>query len=370
MSLIKQTFPTSGAPSGLDDYVNQNNLLKKLILNQKDPVPLKLNASSNGFEIPEGSIINLGGSMYVADSDTAVTYTFGIETGQDKYIKITTDGTGTVTAIELTIDDSFTWSNDNNCYQYSSFVFALEYKSSFDLDVVIDSFSYDTTYGSGFSTLYDIAWDGTNIIGVDGNSPDIIIQFNGFTNSVLSSFSSPGANPTGITVIGGNLISYSFTTNLIYIHSGITSTISSSFTAPTTGIIKLATDGTNLISFSDTLNTVYIHSGVTSTVSSSFTLSENASKIAIDQASGNLIAAGTSGSIWIYNGITNTLLNTYTFDTSGGALGGVEYFNTYITIAYQKTSGNIFWDFVQLDFSLGTLNKLLGDNDFTLPITS
>ena len=50
-----------------------------------------------------------------------------------------------------------------------------------------------------------------------------------FSSTVLDSFNAPSLWTTGITWDGSNLLSLSFWTDLIYVHSGFSSTILSSF---------------------------------------------------------------------------------------------------------------------------------------------
>ena len=167
---------------------------------------------------------------------------------------------------------------------------------------ILDSFSSPST------TLAGLGWDGENILSSDWASTKIY-KHSGFSSTVSDSFSSPNVNPTGLSWTGSNLISTDVGVGILYRHQGFSSSLSglssgmglsygtdwdgnlyrssdtydkiyrqngfggvvlSSFSSPSTQPTGISWDGYNLISADFTLGKIYKHSGFSSTISDSF----------------------------------------------------------------------------------------------------
>lgn len=103
MALNLITAPTPSAPSGLADYVAQNNLLEAGFLNINSPLQV---ISGN---IPESAVFQIGGAIYRADSDTAIS---GVASD---YVKITPSG-ATASAAYVANLTGVSWNSDYNGY--------------------------------------------------------------------------------------------------------------------------------------------------------------------------------------------------------------------------------------------------------------
>jgi len=92
----------------------------------------------------------------------------------------------------------------------------------------------------------------------------------GTTSAIRTSFTTPGI-PTGLCVIGGNLIHSevgNYPVGTIYLHDGITSTIISSFDTPSEMANALAAADGDLISTDNWDKRIYFHSGLSKTITS------------------------------------------------------------------------------------------------------
>lgn len=121
----------------------------------------------------------------------------------------------------------------------NSFSLPIDYPKAigFDGKNLLVSAYYGTYVFSGisgtiFRTTYatsGIAFTGSQTV-ITKDSTDEIRVYNGVLGSSVTSFSSPGTTPRGVTVIGGNLISVNYSSpERVYVHSGLTSTITTSF---------------------------------------------------------------------------------------------------------------------------------------------
>ena len=155
---------------------------------------------------------------------------------------------------------------------------------------------------------------------------------NGITNSISTSFSSPGNSPRGITIDGsGNLLSIDNSTESVYIHVGITNVISTSFSTPHPGDgdphgLTMDVGDVNLVTGEAThTNSIYIHVGITNVISTSFSgpgaYPQNVIKdLSLDE-SGNLLHADlASNSIYLHVGITNVISTSWSV-TPGDPVG-------------------------------------------------
>lgn len=92
-------------PVDQNDYVKQNNLLESLYLKTYRPIEIV------NDDIVKGTVIQLGGTVYVATSDTAIT---GVSSD---YVKLTPSGDGSTVAPSYVADlTGVTWNQAFNGY--------------------------------------------------------------------------------------------------------------------------------------------------------------------------------------------------------------------------------------------------------------
>jgi len=165
-----------------------------------------------------------------------------------------------------------------------------------------------------------------NLVTMDTYSNLIIVAV-GITNTIDTSFATPGSAGTGLTYDynSGNLISMDSTTDLIYVHDGVTSSIGSSFAAGSGTGRGLGFDGTNLIHSDSSTDRIYIHDGITSSISGSFaSASINPRGVTYDTVAGNLIVVDSSADlVYIYDGITSSISSS--FAAAGPTHGGLGF---------------------------------------------
>lgn len=149
-----------------------------------------------------------------------------------------------------------------------------------------------------------------NLISCD-RTTNLVYIHEGITNTVTSSFATPGTSILGLTYANGNLISTDSITDLVYIHDGITSSITSSFATPTTSTGALAFDGTNLISASDVTDFIYIHDGITSSITSSFAAPSSGTRAIVFDGTNLISASHTTNLIYVHDGITADILSSF-----------------------------------------------------------
>jgi hypothetical protein len=83
MAIVKIAFPIS-SPAGVSDYQQQNLLIAALAKNVDGALKVV------GSNVVQGAIFNCGGSVYVADADTAISGT------ASDYVKLTVSGSNLV----------------------------------------------------------------------------------------------------------------------------------------------------------------------------------------------------------------------------------------------------------------------------------
>ena len=103
MALNLIVAPTPVAPAGLADYVAQNNLIEAGSLNTEQPLRVI------SGDIPESTVLQIGGAIYRADSDTAITG------GASDYVKVTPAG-ATASAAYVADLTGVTWNKTYNGY--------------------------------------------------------------------------------------------------------------------------------------------------------------------------------------------------------------------------------------------------------------
>lgn len=103
MAINLLTAITPVAPASLADYVAQNDKIETSYLNGQNKIPFASDL------ILQGSVFNIGGSIYRADSDTAIT---GVASD---YVKITPAG-ATASAAYVTDLTGVTWNQAYNGY--------------------------------------------------------------------------------------------------------------------------------------------------------------------------------------------------------------------------------------------------------------
>jgi len=105
------TAPTGGAPTSLDDYVAQNNLLDALVLMNGGPLRVDL----ANTKIPKGAIIQCGGAVFKATADEVITGTASY------YVKMTPSAGGMELSPSFVTDlTGVSWNDAYNGYYDSS----------------------------------------------------------------------------------------------------------------------------------------------------------------------------------------------------------------------------------------------------------
>jgi hypothetical protein len=126
----------------------------------------------------------------------------------------------------------------------------------------------------------------------------------GITNNVVTSYTAAGSTVTDAIVVNGNIVSCDWTTNKIYVYNKFTGELSTSFDAPGNDINDLAFDGTNLLSMDYILKRVYIHDEVSGDILSFFSTPAD-NPVAMTVINGNLITTDSvTNRIYIHVNIT------------------------------------------------------------------
>ena len=120
-----------------------------------------------------------------------------------------------------------------------------------------------TSFSTGLSSPGGLAWDGYHLYCSDAGSSCTIKKFDGISSTVLGSFDN-SAWPFGLVWIDPNLIVGNPGSNKIEKHKGFSSTVLEQIDA-SDGVDGLAWDGTNLYSCDYLSNDIYKHSGFSST---------------------------------------------------------------------------------------------------------
>jgi len=186
----------------------------------------------------------------------------------------------------ISVNDSITINGVPGRFLFMTDIYnGVLYKFDGFSDTILDSFS------SPLTAPFAITFMGDDIISSDAPYPEYdgrIYKHSGFTKTILDSFSSPSAAPTGLAYDGIDLISADQTLGKIYKHSGFSATISDSFSSPSEATGGLSRYGNNLFSMDYAVGKIYKHSGFSATISDSFSL-EGVEGLAVDHE-GNVIA--------------------------------------------------------------------------------
>jgi hypothetical protein len=156
---------------------------------------------------------------------------------------------------------------------------------------------------------------------------------------------SGGSRPDGLTVIGDNVIYQAGGT--IYSLSLLDGSTNTSFSVAGGNTNLLTNDGTNLISYSITTGLIYLHSGVSSTITNSFSAPGAIEGMAFDGS--NLLTTDTSGNLYIHDGISASLLDTIVlpnqrrYQTTNNRLGTMAY-KGGVLYAAAISGGLVFFD--------------------------
>jgi len=174
---------------------------------------------------------------------------------------------------------------------------------------ILDSFSSPGAIQRGQSV------DSTNTFSSDINV-DFLFQHNGFSSTILDSFSSVGGNPNDVTIeSAGNIIEGdAATVPDVSKHDGFSSTILDSFNSAgtPTGVSCDSTDtyvaenNTDTIVSGDVTNFIYKHSGFSSTITDSFS-SPSSTPYGIEWEDFSTRTGGGSGPT--YSGIMTLFTN-------------------------------------------------------------
>ena len=174
---------------------------------------------------------------------------------------------------------------------------------------VIDSYSSPGTYPTG------ISWDGINVLDVD-ESAGMHYKHEGFSSTITSSYYTSYGGAIGIGWDGTNVLGASETDDKHYKHSGFSNTLTSSYTSPGTYPWGIAWDGTNVISVDDDAIKHYKHSGFSSTITDSYTApGEEPHPKGIGWDGTNVISAGSeiykTHQHYKHSGFSSTITDQY-----------------------------------------------------------
>lgn len=212
------------------------------------------------------------------------------------------------------------------------------------------------TFPVGFMSSPAAAEAGGDLVTSNTNF-DVIYIHDGISDTISSSFTSPGLTPSGLTTDGTDLFSSDGSgTSAIYRHSGVTSTITSSFA---TGYkpMDLAFDGTNIINVDFFNKKIIKYVGITSTVDTSFSTTFKSAGLTV--LGGNLIVGDTEVfKIFVHSGITSTI--TDSFGSPSGAVNGLASSNDVDLLSV--SNNNRLWTHSGLTSTT--------TSDFALPSTS
>lgn len=183
---------------------------------------------------------------------------------------------------------------------------------------ILDSFS------SPSSSTHGLSWDGTNLISGDDN--ETVYQHDGFSSTILDSFSLPGATPVygGITHDGTNVYTSDNDTDLIQKHSGFSSTVTDSFTEPGAITTGLTWDGTDMyIQRAGASDIMYQMDGFSDTVLDSFT-APSSFPVDIVMVLGNLYSTDHSTDLlYEHDGFSSTISSSIA--SPGTFPGGISW---------------------------------------------
>ena len=184
MAINKLTDP-SALPASTDDYVAQNNAINYHTLNSTPPYPV------SGSNVLKGSVFNIGGDLFYAAADTAITGT------ASDYVKLTPGASTATAAFETAanVTSNVTWSDTyNGYYDVSGNLYLFDELEAVRLGALSKSKS--------------LLWGNLKL-------SSIFIA--------VDSFAAPSTSPYGVTYDSstGNLISSDNTTDFIYIHGRV-----------------------------------------------------------------------------------------------------------------------------------------------------
>jgi hypothetical protein len=105
MAIVRIISAPNALPTVQQDYVDQNNLIETIFLRVPNP---KAHAGGN---VLKGEVFQVGGTVYLATSDTAITGS------QSEYVKLTPNGDGSEVAASYVANLSgVTWNDTYNGY--------------------------------------------------------------------------------------------------------------------------------------------------------------------------------------------------------------------------------------------------------------
>ena len=186
---------------------------------------------------------------------------------------------------------------------------------------ILDSFSSPST------NPRDLVWDGSNIFSANLNVQKIWKQ-SGFSATISSSFSSPSSGTTGLTSDGSNLYSSDCNSDKIYKLSGFSSTISDSFSSPSSEPYSLTWDGASLYSCDINTTKIYKHSGFSSTISDSFSSPSNW-PTGITWDGSNLLCVDGPDKIYKLSGFSSTISDSFSSPSTNPFGLSNEYIGLY-----------------------------------------
>ena len=152
-----------------------------------------------------------------------------------------------------------------------------------------------------------IDWDESNVLSVDSIA-DKHYKHSGFSGTITSSYTSPGTTPWGIGWDGTNVLSTDYAVDDHFKHNGFSNTITSSYNSPGTNPRSIVWDGTNVLSTDSSSYKHYKHNGFSNTITSSYDAPDHyTAGIGWDGA--NVVSVGVHH--YKHSGFSSTILSSY-----------------------------------------------------------
>lgn len=188
-----------------------------------------------------------------------------------------------------------------------------------------------TTPGAG---PRGITWDGTNVLSTDVAARKHY-KHAGFSDTIDSSYSTVEVTVTGITWDGTNVIGVDTSTPKHCLHAGFSSSITESYTSPSTDPHGITWDFTNVLSVDIDSDKQYRHIGFSSSIESSHSCPGNLSK-GISWDGANVISTDLATTKhYKHIGFSTSIESSYF--APGGVKLGITWDDRYASVQYQQT---------------------------------
>ena len=163
-----------------------------------------------------------------------------------------------------------------------------------------------------------------NFFSADAYTADRIYKHDGFSSTILDSFSSPGSTPRGLTWDGNNIYSSDSSLAKIYKHDGFSATILDSFSSPSSSPQGLTWDGTNIYSCDAGSNFIYKHDGFSATITNSFTCTlDDTSGLTWD---GSNLYHSDQSKTYKHSGFSGTITDSFSLASTGITWDGTDLY--------------------------------------------